>query len=446
MFYVKNAKKIVSLTLAATMALGMVVSAHAASPTFTDVPASHWAYSFIEQAAADGIVAGIGNDKFNPSGTVSTAEFGTMVARSFRESTVETNLESYNNRNEAWYVSSPLRLYTNDDKWWAPYMEALNTADVLGGLTVTEKGGTYRNKWDVSVMESGMSRYDMAQLIYNLMNASQDPLPKPSDSEITAAKSDISDWSSIPAKYQDAVAACYAGGYLSGVDSTGRFSGTTTMDRAQAATVMCRLTDADVDDTTTKPDDGKGDNAQTGEVSGSKDADGHTTAASVNSVKDRGKSDEYPTTGNSDKVSVNGYYTGSTVDVGNAVLVYDFLDWVNEARREAGVDELQWVPSDAAEEYTLVRAHDLTQDFSHFGGHAGFSQEVIAGGGGAGSDEIAFDLWMESDGHHRIMMMDDWKYMSAAKCDGNWIITFWDDRFDIKSLENNSDDYIVPVG
>ena len=80
----KNAKKIVSLTLAATMALSMLVSAHAASPTFTDVPASHWAYSFIEQAAADGIVAGVGDGKFNPGGTVSNAEFGTMAARLLR--------------------------------------------------------------------------------------------------------------------------------------------------------------------------------------------------------------------------------------------------------------------------------------------------------------------------------------------------------------------------
>ena len=438
----KNAKKIVSLTLAATMALSMLVSAHAASPTFTDVPASHWAYSFIEQAAADGIVAGIGNDKFNPSGTVSTAEFGTMVARSFRESTVETNLESYNNRNEAWYVSSPLRLYTNDDKWWAPYMEALNTADVLGGLTVTEKGGTYRNKWDISVMESGISRYDMAQLIYNLMNASQDPLPKPSDSEIAAAKSDISDWSSIPTKYQDAVAACYAGGYLSGVDSTGRFSGTTTMDRAQAATVMCRLTDADVD-VPVKPDDNKEDETKPSEVTGSKDADGHTTAASVNSVKDRGKSDAYPTTGNSDKVSVNGYYTGSTVDVGDAVLVYDFLDWVNEARREADVAELQWVPYDAAEEYTLVRAMDLTKSFSHFGGHAGFSREVIAWG--AGDAEGMFQSWMESDGHYRTMIDDARSYMCAAKCGANWIITFWD-KFGLNNVQLDSDDYILQTG
>ena len=429
-------KRHLSVFVSALMIMSTIVIANAATgQTFTDVPTTHWAYSFIERAAADGIVAGVGNGKFNPSGTVSTAEFGTMVARSFRESTVETNLESYNNRNEAWYVSSPLRLYTNEDKWWAPYMEALNTADVLGCLTITEQSGSYRNKWDIGVMESGMSRYDMAQLIYNLMNASQDPLPKPSDSEIAAAKSDISDWNSIPAKYQDAVAACYAGGYLSGVDSTGRFSGTTTMDRAQAATVMCRLTDADVDDTTAKPDDGKDDDTQTGEVSGSKDADGHTTAASVNSVKNRGKSDEYPTTGNSETVSNNGYYTGANVDVGNAVLAYDFLDWVNEARREAGVAELQWVQSDAAEEYTLVRAMDLTKSFSHFGQHAGLSLEVIAGGGGAGSDEIAFDLWMESDGHYRTMMDDSCTYMCAAKCDGNWIITFWSGEFDIPRAE-----------
>lgn len=453
MFHVKNAKKIVSLTLAATMALSMLVSAHAASPTFTDVPATHWAYSFIEQAAADGIVAGVGNGKFNPSGTVSNAEFCTMTARLLLDDLVEANIESYNNRNEVWYITSPARMYTNEDKWWAPYLVSLHTAQALDGLTLTEQGGTYRDRWDISVVESGISRYDMAQLIYNLMNSYRDVLDKPSDSAIKAAKSGISDWNSIPAKYQDAVAACYAGGYLSGVDSTGRFNGTATMSRAEAATVVCRLADAEDGGNTTQPSEQPKPSESTKpsettpptSETGSKDAAGHTTAASVNGVKDRGKSDKYPTTGNSDKVSVNGYYTGSTVDVGDAVLVYDFLDWVNEARREAGVAELQWVPYDAAEEYTLVRAMDLTKSFSHFGQHAGFAREVIAGGGGAGSDELAFDLWMESDGHYRTMIDDARSYMCAAKCNGNWIITFWD-KFGLNNVQLDSDDYILQTG
>ena len=423
-------KRYLSVFVSVVMIMSTIVTANAAtSQTFTDVPATHWAYSFIEQAAADGIVAGVGNGKFNPGGTVSNAEFGAMAARLLLEDLVEVNTESYNSRNEAWYITSPARLYTNEDKWWAPYLVSLHTAQALDGLTLTEQGGNYRDRWDISVVEIGISRYDMAQLIYNLMNSYRDVLDKPSDSAIEDAKSDISDWNSIPTKYQDAVAACYAAGYLSGVDSTGRFNGTATMSRAEAATVVCRLADAkDGDDATppsesTKPSETT---PPTGET-GNKDADGHTTAASVNSVKDRGKSDEYPTTGNSETVSNNGYYTGANVDVGNAVLVYDFLDWVNEARREAGVPELQWVQSDAAEEYTLVRAMDLTKNFSHFGQHAGCSTEVIAGGGGAGSDEIAFDLWMESEGHYRTLMDSDRTQMCAAKCDGNWIITMWFD-------------------
>lgn len=436
--------RILTGALALALALGLSAPALAAGPTFSDVPETHWAYPYIEQAAADGIVSGVGNNKYNPSGTVSYAEFGTMVARSFRESIVETNLESYNNRNKEWYLSSSLRRFTDDDKWWAPYMEAMETAMLLDDTAVFNSG-TYRNKWDIGIMESGISRYDMAMIIYNLMNASYDPLPKPSDSEIEEAKDDISDWDSIPEKYQDAVAACYAGGYLSGVDDTGRFNGSSTMDRAQAATVMCRMTGADVGGTTTTPDDGDNDDTQTGTAAGEKDAQGHTTANSVNSVRDRGKSDEYPTTGNSDKVSVNGYYTGSTVDVGGAVLVYDFLDWVNEERRAAGLNELEWVQSDAAEEYTLVRADDLMKDFSHFGQHAGFATEVIASGAMSSTEDI-FQMWMESDGHRDTLLYpsDSYKYMCAAKAGSYWVITMWRD-FSITNVENNSDDYIVPV-
>ena len=88
-----KAKKVTSMMLAATLASGLIagpVTASAVGPTFTDVPEASWAYPYIEQAAADGIVSGVGGGRFNPTGTVSYSEFGTMIARAFCEDELAT--------------------------------------------------------------------------------------------------------------------------------------------------------------------------------------------------------------------------------------------------------------------------------------------------------------------------------------------------------------------
>lgn len=46
---------------------------------FSDVPASHWAAGYIEYLAVEGIVGGIGDGKFDPDGTLTTAQFAKML-------------------------------------------------------------------------------------------------------------------------------------------------------------------------------------------------------------------------------------------------------------------------------------------------------------------------------------------------------------------------------
>ena len=54
-------KRILSAVIAAALSATMAVPAFAAAPTFSDVPASHWAYMAIEKAAGAKMVGGIGN-------------------------------------------------------------------------------------------------------------------------------------------------------------------------------------------------------------------------------------------------------------------------------------------------------------------------------------------------------------------------------------------------
>ncbi|MBS3908031.1 MAG: S-layer homology domain-containing protein [Actinobacteria bacterium] len=53
-----------------------------ASPSFKDVPASHWAYSYIETAKARGVIGGYPGGVFKPGNNIKRAEICAMVVRS----------------------------------------------------------------------------------------------------------------------------------------------------------------------------------------------------------------------------------------------------------------------------------------------------------------------------------------------------------------------------
>ena len=105
-------------------------------------------------------------------------------------------------------------------------MAGANSDNILTGTNV----GSNEN-----LATSTINRYDMAQLMYNVLKAEGINTTPLSDT------SKVADWSSVPSTYRDAVSVCYNMGMLSGVDSKGTFNGTGVMDRAQAAVVMSRL-------------------------------------------------------------------------------------------------------------------------------------------------------------------------------------------------------------
>ena len=163
-------------------------------------------------------------------------------------------------------------------------------------------------------------------------------------------------------------------------------------------------------------------------------------------LAERGKDNEkYPTVGHADSPNKNGYFTKANVDLGVARLEYEFLDLVNEARVKEGHAPLIWAPYDEMEEYTLLRAKELTHDFSHgrptdlpgVYSSTAFGHGVIAGGG---SVKNVFDAWMNSPGHKRTLMNDDATFMCAARCYGEWIIELgskWTLDTSVYSAPNN---------
>jgi len=76
-------KRLASLVLASSLVLGSVLlMGRAASATpFSDVPANHWAYQYIQSLAADGIIDGYPDGKFKGDRPLTRYEMAVVVAR-----------------------------------------------------------------------------------------------------------------------------------------------------------------------------------------------------------------------------------------------------------------------------------------------------------------------------------------------------------------------------
>ena len=419
-------KQRVALALATVMMVSIIAGVFAASgqPTFSDVPTSHWAYSYVERAADEGWVNGIGNGKFGVDNQVTYGELFAMLVRVY----LPEETDSY--QEYSFLIKN----------WYDPYCLVAEDYGFTDGLRYGD-GHLFKEDGDKIV-----NRYDMAQFLYNATDYFAAAGERYREGHGTAeewggfyfpeynaasVQAGIADWSSVPTNYREAVTAIVGAGIITGVDSKGTFNGDGVMTRAQAATVMCRLIDVltengapAVSSSSGEPTTPTEPTQPAGSGLGQKLPSGATAAAGV--LDSIGKNDAYPTYGNSDVVSNNGYFTGApNTDIGNAQLVYDFLDMVNEARVAEGHESLTWVTSDAAEEHTLQRCYELVSDFSHERPEGKFAGEVIAKG--QFSAEKAFNDWMNSPGHKQTLMSDTDQYMSAARAGNCWIICMWND-------------------
>lgn len=215
----RTLRAIAALALGASMMTG---TAMAANISFSDVPSTHWAYSYVKKATEKGVVSGMGNGKYGVDEKLSNAQFATMICGMFYSKDVAS------------YQSASA-------DWWYAYMETAYQKGILSGTTAGNRR-TADKKWTASVVNAEMSRYDMAQVIYNVSKAQS--WETPSSTEMFFAMASISDWNEIPTQYQNAVMTAYAKKFLSGLDSKGTFGGKSSMTRGQAAVVLSAMLDA----------------------------------------------------------------------------------------------------------------------------------------------------------------------------------------------------------
>lgn len=411
-----NNKKRISLLLAAAMLISIFagIFATTSKPTFPDVPTSHWAYASVNRASENGWIAGYSNGKFGPADNVTYGQFALMLGRS-----VDPYLISA-------YGGDPSMV-----EWYVPCMAVMRgDSSYCVGTPIIDS--------DIhEIANEPVNRYNMAQILFNIMTIYN----KVPSYDAAAVQAGIADWKSIPDNYKDALMAVVSAGIISGVDDKGTFNGSALMNRGQAAAVLCRMYDVFSGTGTTTPATPDESDTSTSTELGQKLSSGATAAAGVKSSI--GKNDAYPTYGNSDEVSPNGYFTGATeADIGDAQLVYELLDMVNEARAEAGVAPFQWANVDAAEEMVLIRANELTTLFSHDRPNGGYAPGEVCTKGPT-SASAAFSNWMNSTSHRDHLMSPDYEYITAARCGNCWVISIFSVLDDI--VRYPASNYLRPV-
>lgn len=209
-------KRIFALVMVFTMIVTTSAMAETTTTTFKDVSTTHWAYDAIELMAGKGIINGDGG-YFRPNDTVSRAEFAKMLVL-----TLDLDL-----------VSPSTASFTDVSKsdWEFKYVETAK--NYLTGFT---SGSGYKFKPDEASV-----REDMAVAVVKGLFAKgevEDP-----DSTNLGILNSYSDQGSISTNLRKYVAAAINEGIM--VGSGGVFSPMGNLTRAEAATLLARLIDAE---------------------------------------------------------------------------------------------------------------------------------------------------------------------------------------------------------
>lgn len=223
-------KQIVSLALSLCLGLGLSVPAGAAGAAFTDVPTSHWAYSYVSRAADNGWIYGIGNNQFAPNNTLSFAEFYTMVVPIF----AAEDLAAY---------QAPA-----GSQWWQPYMWV--GAGSLQANTIwldMYNAGLLQTKYDVALQSSinqhatqPITRTDAISILWRVMG--EDSATRFIPGVDAARDKLVASGAHFNLMEEDTVPVCYAAGLISG-DENGNLNLDGTLTRAEGCVMLCNLVD-----------------------------------------------------------------------------------------------------------------------------------------------------------------------------------------------------------
>lgn len=176
------------------------------SDLFSDVPSTHWAYSFIKEMKDLGIVNGVSNTEFAPDANITRAEFAKMVAQAFGLKATATE--------------SVFTDCTASD-WYTPFVIAGTEAGILKGISDTEFGANQQ-----------ITRQDICTVLGRILDAE--------NTISAAADSSFTDIDQVADYAVTAVKAFVAAGVVNGYED-GTFRPTANATRAEVSKILCSV-------------------------------------------------------------------------------------------------------------------------------------------------------------------------------------------------------------
>lgn len=168
--------------------------------SFVDVPKNMWCYNSVMAMADGGLVAGVGNNKFNPNGTLTYGQFCTILARACSFETGELN-----------------------GYWAGKAIESCIEAGYVKSL-----GEITQKNYDCPITrEAAVSAMYLAGDLGEAVK------------EMTADQ--IPDYSEISAEFKDTILNAYNYGITNGMDSIGTFNPKGELTRGQICTLFYNL-------------------------------------------------------------------------------------------------------------------------------------------------------------------------------------------------------------
>lgn len=375
MRFKSSLKKAVSLILALAMTVSLaVVGAAAAEMTFKDVPESLWCHDSVIEAVNKGFMSGYGGGMFGPADAVTRGQVAQILYNKYGKDC----------GSESGFSDVPSGFWCAKAVTWA----------VQNKIVSGYPDGTYKPS-------TKLTRQHLVSILYNHAG-------KPS---VSGNLNKFTDKDQVASYAKDAFIWATENGIVGGTTAT-TLSPNGLANRGQVATIILRY-----DKMLNEKDDGgsnsSGGSSSSGSDSGTTSGGGSTTnpdkdpkpaqpttpgtsaevmknlpedeqkilkkvgattlttAESVNTISNVGKSNEFPTFGYTETANVNGYHTEATIDVSGAVLDYDVLDilnkyredWFNGIYEEHGsdkrydaADNITWTTGDVAEECILACA------------------------------------------------------------------------------------------
>lgn len=191
--------------------------------TFTDLTGYNWAKPAIENMAAQGILSGVGNQKYAPAANVTVTEFASMAMRAYGGKDAAITLSKEQGNLE--------EIEAVNGNYWGN--TTICAAQKFG---LTDRFGLDKDRWSEPA-----TRAEMATIVMTIAEQMGEEEFAIKD----GIENNIGDYSEVSSYANDMryILQAYSNGILCGTDDAGSYAPSAYAKRAEAAAIMQRLVD-----------------------------------------------------------------------------------------------------------------------------------------------------------------------------------------------------------